>query len=304
MTAEDNGVPEDDDPFAYLYRQDGDDGTPRAAAPQQPGVPRTSYQQATQVGRAQYGQPRPQQPPQQQYAPQLPHQAAQTAQSGQPPYAGGRAGSRAGGSGSGGGSNRAVMFGAVAVVAAVAIGVVVAMASGGKGSASAGSSTGPSASTSSSSSSSSSAPASAAATAPGKTNVSAMTLGGGAALSSTVTGGASTDGKSVALSAAGQSVTWTVSVPTAGQYYFWVHYANAGADSQDPVTVNGKVATGSPIDLKDWSGATTLDQAWQSSWTPVTLNAGSNTIELAYGGGTIDVDQFVVNTTTKPYPWN
>jgi hypothetical protein len=248
MTAEDNGVPEDDDPFAYLYRQDGEDGAPRAAAPQQPGVPRTSYQQATQVGRAQYGQQRPPQPPQQQYATQLPHQ---TAQSPQPAYGGSRAGNRGG---SGGGSNRAVMFGAIAVVVAVVVGVAVAMADGSaKNNASAGGSSGPSASTSSSSSASSTASASAAATAPGKTNVSAMTLGGGAALSSTVTNGASTD---------------------------------------------------SPIDLKDWSGATTLNQAWQSSWTPVTLNAGSNTIELGYGGGSVDVDQFVVNTTTKPYPWN
>ncbi|WP_051945217.1 hypothetical protein [Streptacidiphilus rugosus] len=80
MTAENNGVPEDDDPFAYLYRAEGDAAGAEAVAPTQPmpGVPRTSYQQATQVGRTQYGaQPGYPQQPQAQQAygyPTVPHQ--------------------------------------------------------------------------------------------------------------------------------------------------------------------------------------------------------------------------------------
>ena len=318
MTAEDNGVPENDDPFAYLYRSDGDDGAPKAAAPQQPGVPRTSYQQATQVGRHQYGQPRPQQQapqqygqqeygqqsaPAQQYSSQLPHQAAQpTKATTVPPEGGGRAGSRAGaGAGGSRGGNRGVMFGAIAVVAAIVIGIGVALANGNDNKKdTAGAGAGATSSSSASASSSGSASASASATLPGKTDVSTMTLGGGAASSTSVTGGVASGGTSVALSAAGQSITWTVTVPTAGQYTFWVHYANGANNNSNPiaVAVNGKASSGKTINLRNWnSPQSDLSNAWQQSYGVVTLNAGSNTITLAYGGAgesPITVDQFAL----------
>ncbi|MEW1863651.1 hypothetical protein AB0399_25330 [Streptomyces sp. NPDC088194] len=85
MTAGNDGTPENDDPFAYLYRSEGDDqpdpagGQPAAG---QPGVPRTSYHQVQRVGERRpatggYGYP-PQAPPQQQgggygYPPQAPY---------------------------------------------------------------------------------------------------------------------------------------------------------------------------------------------------------------------------------------
>lgn len=65
MTAENNGTgaaPEggDEDPFAYLYRQEG--GAQQPAAPgQQPGVPRRSFNQVRAVGERQYGYGYPQQ---------------------------------------------------------------------------------------------------------------------------------------------------------------------------------------------------------------------------------------------------
>ncbi|BBA97996.1 hypothetical protein RVR_4012 [Actinacidiphila reveromycinica] len=98
MTAGNDGTPENDDPFAYLYRSEGGDQPDPAGgqpAPGQPGVPRTSYHQVQRVGERRpaaggygyppqqqggggYGYP-PQAPPQQQggggygYPPQAPH---------------------------------------------------------------------------------------------------------------------------------------------------------------------------------------------------------------------------------------
>ena len=62
MTAENNGTGPapggDEDPFAYLYRQEGSTG----ATAQQPGVPRRSYNQVRAVGERQYGGAPPQAP--------------------------------------------------------------------------------------------------------------------------------------------------------------------------------------------------------------------------------------------------
>ena len=57
MSAENHGtgMPEGDDPFAYLYRQEGGAADSGAAA-QQPGVPRRSYNQVRAVGERQYPQ--------------------------------------------------------------------------------------------------------------------------------------------------------------------------------------------------------------------------------------------------------
>lgn len=60
MTAGNDGTPENDDPFGYLYRSEGGEPQPDPAAMQQPGMPRTSHHQVTRVGER-----RPQ-PPQQQ----------------------------------------------------------------------------------------------------------------------------------------------------------------------------------------------------------------------------------------------
>jgi hypothetical protein len=327
MTAEDNGVPEDDDPFAYLYRgQEGEDA--RSATPQ-PGVPRTSYQQATQVGRVQYGQPRQQpggqpqapqyQPPQypqaqypqtQQYQQQTPPPGQQTTQlpapgGGKlPPPGGGRSRGRSGG------SSRGVTYGAIGVALAVVVGIGVALLSSGGDPKPSVASTAASqaASAAPSGSGSTSASASPSTALPGATNVSAMTLGGGAVATNNHTGSASTDGKFVPLTASGMSVTWAnVTVPTAGSYTFWVHYANAGPGSEDDftLTVNGKPLPNS-INLKNWSGITDWNKAWQRSYSQVTLNAGSNTIEVSYGSGSnagVNVDQFAVTVSENTPPW-
>ncbi|GAB2577820.1 hypothetical protein GCM10027168_08510 [Streptomyces capparidis] len=172
MTAGTNGngdnTPQDDDPFAYLYRQDGatgqaDSGAAGGQQPGygQPGVPRTSYHQVTRVGqRQQSGYGYPQQgsqqggygyPPPAPAAQPAPHQAqpgaygqqpygqpghgqqgygqpAAQPQPGQAPPAGPPPRS---GRGGGRGGGRGLLIGAVAVVAAVAIGIGAAIALGG-----------------------------------------------------------------------------------------------------------------------------------------------------------------------------
>ncbi|WP_431948268.1 carbohydrate-binding protein [Actinacidiphila sp. bgisy167] len=170
MTAGNNGAPEPegDDPFAYLYRQDGDEpGQPAAA---QPGVPRTSYNQVQRVGERRPQQPQqPQQQPGYGYPQQQPGYGQQQSGHGQqqpgygPPQPGygqqhqqfpqgpggpsgpsgpgaggpsGPSGPGAGGSRrdaaprAGGPNSKSLLIGAVAVVAAVAIGIGVAMAGG------------------------------------------------------------------------------------------------------------------------------------------------------------------------------
>ncbi|MEU7317270.1 hypothetical protein [Streptomyces sp. NPDC007083] len=166
MTAENNGTgaaPEggDDDPFAYLYRQEG--GAQQPAPGQQPGVPRRSYNQVRAVGERQYGYGYPQQTqqaqqqgsgygypqqgsgygyPQQQSGYGYPQQPGYGASQQPPPpqhqpsphYAapetmpGGRAAARQqGGPGRGGRNRTGLLVGAIAVVAAVVIGIGAAI---------------------------------------------------------------------------------------------------------------------------------------------------------------------------------
>ncbi|MBB5934516.1 carbohydrate-binding protein [Streptomyces zagrosensis] len=188
MTAGNNGsgAQQDDDPFAYLYRQEGGDegagqgtsATPRTGGygypgPQQPGVPRTSYNHVRAVGERQYGQHQ-QQPPAQQggygYPPQasqqqggygypqhnahytapeaLPQQTRQRVHAGQAPGGvpprqpapgyGGHGGPAGHGGGGGGGGGRGpnskgLLIGAIAVVAVVIVGILVAIISNSAG---------------------------------------------------------------------------------------------------------------------------------------------------------------------------
>lgn len=200
-------------------------------------------------------------------------------------------------------------YGAIGVVLAVAIGIGVALVDGSGGKTPVSSPSGSTVASTSSAPSASSTPSTTASAAlPGATNVSGMTLGGGAVPANNHTGAASTDGKFVPLTASGMSITWSsVTVPTAGSYTFWVHYANAGGGGDNPftLTVNGK-ALPQTINLKNWAGSTSWDQAWQRSYSPVTLNAGSNTIEVSYGSGSnagINVDQLALTVSASTPPW-
>lgn len=327
MSSENHGTPEDDDPFAYLYRGEGTEGPAQGTAPQ-PGVPRTSYHQATQVGRTQYGQ---QQPPQSQpgYPPQpsLPHQDQPTARYGAPqqapapqygapqqrpgqqaPPAGGRAGARAASGGSGG---RGVMIGTIAVVAAIAVVIVVVVTNSGSKKTPAASGAGVPAP----SLPASSAPATASATpTPGgvaPADAATMTLSGGAKPNNNWSGALGAGGNFVdGMTTPGATVNWTVTAPAKGDYYLWIRFANAtGKDSEVGVTVNQKPLS-DQIKLKDY-GSNGKWTSWFSTYRTITLNQGSNTVALSCMPGatcTFNLDQLALTPPTggsgsRPSTW-
>ncbi|GAA0626978.1 CBM35 domain-containing protein [Streptomyces crystallinus] len=308
MTPGNNGAstPEDDDPFGYLY-EDGQAsgatpprsggygyGYPGPAAPQQPGVPRTSYNQVRTVGERQYGQvPQQQygQPPQQYGQPQQQY-GQPTAQYAAPETYGGapnRPGPPADGGGGRGGrgpNTKGLLIGAVAVVAAVVIGIGVALATNGDGKkdddaakptggASQGASQQPSHKPSD--------PASPPAQELPKQDAATLKLGGGAVLAKDVKGAQGTDGAYVnGFNQIGASLTWQADLPSAGGYYLYLRYATPAKEANATVTVNGK-PNAQPVRLGNFIGSSdpNLEKNWQTTWTQVTLKQGQNTIKFS-----------------------
>lgn len=343
MTVDNTGMPEDDDPFGYLYRSEGDgsaaDGGDPAGGRQ--AVPRRSFAQATQVGRTQYGQRAqqgagapagygypgqggptqqfPQQPgyggfpqpgayPQQGQAP-----APGAGGPGMPGGPGGRAAGRAAGRSAGGrgANNRGVKIGAAAVVAAVVIGIGIAVfsnsgkngdasASGSSPAAAAGASAGDSASAGAS-------PSTSADGLPPVTDAATLTLAG-VSTNTEHQGAHAAGGKFVETMPQGASITWTVRIQTAGFYRLYVRFANAGPDSAETVTVNGK-PNATPINMKNYSKTNDWDHAWYVSWAGVQLQAGANTIVLSTSGpgqGNVNIDQLAITQNAdsdEPSSW-
>ncbi|SEG30875.1 Carbohydrate binding module (family 6) [Actinacidiphila yanglinensis] len=315
MTAGNDGAPENDDPFAYLYRSEGGDQPDPAGgqpAPGQPGVPRTSYHQVQRVGERRpstggYGYPpqAPQgsQPPygydqgQQQYAgqyagptaqyPQPPYPQGQPQQSGPPGYdapQGPPGGRRAGGGpgGAGAPNRKGLLIAAVAVVAVVGIVIAFAMtnSSGDKNKQADDKPTG--ATTSTSAPSQSATPS--ATPAPfdsKKIDASTLALAGGAATSTEHPGANAAGGTYVDnLANQGASVAWTVNVPKDGTYTFFVSYANAGPDATLTLGVNSKPRT-DPVKLNNYGSATDWAKAWNmTTFNYVNLTKGANVLTM------------------------
>ncbi|MEV6547595.1 CBM35 domain-containing protein [Streptomyces sp. NPDC051597] len=312
MTPGNNGAstPEDDDPFGYLYEdgqasgatppRSGGYGYPNPTAPQQPGVPRTSYNQVRTVGERQYGQV-PQQQYNQQYGQPPQQQGRQqygqpTAQYAAPETYGGGAGGPSrpappaaggGGRGSRGPNTKGLLIGAVAVVAAVVIGIGVALATnddgkkddGANSPTGGGTSTGAPQQPSNKPSDSPSAPAQELP----KQDAATLKLGGGAVLAKDVKGAQGTDGAYVSgFNQIGASLTWQADLPSSGSYYLYVRFAIPAKDANATVTVNGK-PNAQPIGLKNFRGSTDpkLENNWQYTWTQVNLKKGQNTIKFS-----------------------
>jgi hypothetical protein len=336
MSSENHGVPEDDDPFAYLYRGDGADGSAAPETAPLPGVPRTSYHKATQVGRTQYGQQAPQAPQGYQQQPQVPHQEQPTAQYTPPgqygaqqqpasPYQvqpsgpqgqqppGGRAGSRAAsGSGRGG---KGVMIGTIEVGVAVAIGIGIAVFNSGpaKSTAADGSASTASAGGAASAPASTDSPSPTAAPTTGTVppaDAATMTLSGGAKQNNNWGGALAANGTFVdGMTNVGATVTWNVNAPAKGSYNLWIRFANAtGKDASAAVTVNQKPLSG-PTPLKDY-GSNGKWTSWFSTYRTVSLDKGQNTIALSCAAGadcTFNLDQLALtppgDSGTRPTGW-
>ncbi|MBY8878880.1 carbohydrate-binding protein [Actinacidiphila acidipaludis] len=316
MTAGHEGTPENDDPFAYLYRSEGGEeqdpaGAQRPAYPQ----PRTSYNQVQRVGERRSPQQQPpatggygyppqqqyggatQQYPQQQYTgatQQYPQQqyggqggqqygGQGTREFGSPPPGGHRGAGQQGGGGGGTPNRKGLLIGAVAVVAAVAIGIAFAMTNGSggdKGSNDKAATTPPSvASTAPSSDPSPSATPTQFDS--GKTDASTLTLGGGAEKSTQWPGAAASGGTYVdGLGTAGATVTWTVTVPEDGPYTYFIDYGNAGQTANLGLAVNGKPRS-NPVNLPNYGNYTDWSKAWDNTtYQWVDLKKGANTLTL------------------------
>ncbi|WP_066943149.1 CBM35 domain-containing protein [Streptomyces lushanensis] len=311
MTAGNNGAstPEDDDPFGYLYedgqaqgggqRRQGGYGYPGPGA--QPGVPRTSYNQVRTVGERQYGQPQvPQQQPahgQPPYGQQAPYGQAPYGQQPSAPYAApetypGAAATRQvpaqRGGGRGGPNTRGLLIGAIAVVVVVVIGITAAVLSSGDDSQGneAAPTGGPSVSASEQPDDK---PSDGASGKPAegiqlpKQDAATLKLGPPAALATDIKGAEGTNGSYVAgFNTVGASVTWTADIEKAGAYALSVRYAIPAKDANATLTVNGK-ANSNPIGLKNFihSNDPNWEKNWQTTWAPVELQAGQNTIKIS-----------------------
>ncbi|QRX93740.1 carbohydrate-binding protein [Streptomyces noursei] len=299
MTAGNNGAdtPENDDPFAHLYRSEGGEGgagASGAGAPRQPGVPRTSYNQVRTVGERQYG-----------------------TQQGQPGY--GRQNPRSASAHyaapetlPGGGaadrtrpvpmapeprkSRNGLLIGAVAVVAVVCIGIGAAMLtnSGQSKDESGAKNPGPTAADSVEPSKQPSTKPT-----PGalpKDDAGALRLEGGATTAKDVPGARTASGSYVAgMNTPGASATWTLDVDTAGQYKLWVGYGVPGKDANLTLNINGQALT-RPISLHNFAHAPegAWDKGWTKSWSLIQLNKGTNTIKLSCENGNqceVNLDQ-------------
>ncbi|MET7981529.1 MULTISPECIES: carbohydrate-binding protein [unclassified Streptomyces] len=304
MTPGNNGAstPEDDDPFGYLYA----DGQANGATPPSGGggygypgsvnrvraVGERKYGQQTAQGA--YGQQAPTAPygqvPQQgghgqpnaHYgAPETVPGGAQTARTPMP------------GHGDGGGRGRGpntkgLLIGAIAVVAAVVIGISVAMLGGG-GDDNKGNAADPTPSTAQSASPSEAQTKGAdqPAALP-KIDAKALNLGAGVTTASDVKGAKADGGVYVTgFNHVGASITWNVSgIPKAGKYTLYVNYGVPGTDANASLTVNSNTQD-RPLNLKNFAHAAQGDyeKGWTNTWGDITLNKGTNTIQISCADG-------------------
>ncbi|MGW7515113.1 carbohydrate-binding protein [Streptomyces sp. NPDC054796] len=311
MTAENNGTGETpdqgDDPFAHLYRQEGGNGSTVPQSGAQRGVPRRSYNQVRTVGERQYGGQQAaygqqqsaygqQQPSAHYAAPEtVPGGRAATRQSQH--HAGGNGhgnggGHGDGGYGRGGRSRNGLLIGAIAVVAAVVIGIGAAIVFNSDDESTgdqAGGST-PSASADGGGQGeqdeaddgkqqqNSGLP---------QQDAASLRLEGGAAPAKDTKGAEADGGTYVAgFNQVGAKAVWTVKAPKAGDYRLYVRYGIPGEDANATVSVNGK-ANAQPLGMKNFIGSPkgNWEKGWQTTWAPVTLTKGENTVEIACAEG-------------------
>ncbi|MFI0091023.1 carbohydrate-binding protein [Streptomyces bobili] len=297
MTPGNNGAstPEDDDPFGYLYADGQANG---AQPPSGGGYGYPSVNRVRPVGERQYGQQQTAQYGQQAVPPQQGAYGQPNGNHAGPENFSGGAGVPTGnrqqgyqgnGGGRGSGPNtKGLLIGAVAVVAAVVIGIAVVMANGDSGDdkADGGASTPPTQSQSASPSPSSTSSESASGELP-KVDAKALRLDGGTSLASDVKGAKADGGIYVnGFNQVGAKVTWTVSSKEAGDFRLYALYSVPGADANATLLVNGK-ANSQPLGLKNFIGSPKGDyeKGWQSTWAPVSLNKGTNVIEVACNEG-------------------
>ncbi|HEY5835480.1 carbohydrate-binding protein [Streptomyces sp.] len=316
MTAGHDGTPENDDPFAYLYRSEGGDQPEPAGGG--PRSPRTSYNQVQRVGERRPANPGPQQNPPRtggygypqpqsydQYGggtqpyPQAQQQAPGTREyTRQPPGGGGHRGGHQSGGGPDARSRKGLLIAAVAVVAAVAIGIAFAMTNGSGDTKEKTADPKPTPTAQVTTTAPSTEPTPSATATPfasSKMDASKLALVGGAQQSTQWPGANAAGGMYVDhLSGVGASVEWRVTVPEDGAYTFFISYGNAGDDATLTLGVNGKPRSDA-VNLMNYGDYTDWAKAWNNhtySW--VDLKKGENTLSLTCAPGNqcgVNLDQ-------------
>lgn len=295
--ASNNSPDNDEDPFAYLYRPDGQSDA-QAAPPARPAA--ASYHDVRPVGERSYGGQQGYGQQGQRPQPDA-YYAAPEAQPGRaaPSY----------GQSHGGSSRRSapeplwrngLLIGAIAVVLAVVAGVGAAILFSGDDNAAAGDQTSqsPSGDDSGSQESSPSDSATGGQDDDGglpEADLAQLTLAGGAALESSVTG--SHSGSYINVhNGSGATVTWTFDLDQAGSYVFYTSYSVVTDGQAMAFSVNGTART-DPIDTQDYvSGSDAWEESWVETYNYVDLNEGTNTIQLSCGGSCdILIDRLYLN---------
>ncbi|MFI5686728.1 CBM35 domain-containing protein [Streptomyces sp. NPDC051636] len=296
MTPGENGpsTPEDDDPFGYLYA----DGQARGAQPPSGGYgypgsvnrsrtravgertyggQQTQYGQTVQQQGVPYGQPNAH------------YQAPETFPGGAPTTQQPMPGSGGGGGRGRGPNTKGLLIGAIAVVAAVVIGIGVAMLNGNSDDDKNGNQAGasPTQSHSASPTPSSTSSVSSSGELP-KIDAKALRLDGGTTTASDFKGAKADGGVYVTgFNHVGAKVIWTVNgIQKAGTYRLNVTYGVPGADANATLVVNDKANT-QPLNMQNFGNTPAGDweKGWKTTWANVSLNQGTNTIEIACNEG-------------------
>ncbi|WP_031509486.1 hypothetical protein [Streptomyces megasporus] len=293
MTAGNNGsgTPDNDDPFAYLYRSEGGTGGGAGgSSTQQPGVPRTSFNQVRPVGERRYGGQQAQQP-QQPGRPNAYYAAPETVPGGRAaarqgvPAGRGRAAARAGR------NHNGLLIGAIAVVAAVIVGVGSAIIFSDDDKAvgnQAGTSASPTAEADSGNASegedkSGNAGDDEEKGALPKEDAASLRPEGGATVAKDIEGSRARSGAYVAgLDKPGASVSWVFDVPEGGKYTLYVGYGVPGKDANSTLTVNGR-PQGQPLNMKNFAQAEEgqWDKGWTRTYAWIELTKGTNTVSIS-----------------------
>ncbi|GAA2386714.1 CBM35 domain-containing protein [Streptomyces glaucosporus] len=299
MTAGNNGsgTPDNDDPFAYLYRsEDGTGGGASGTATQQPGVPRTSYNQVRPVGERRYGgqQARqPQQPPQPPGHPSTHYAAPETVPGGRAAVRQGAPAGRGRAAARGGRNHKGLLIGAIAVVAAVVIGVGSAIffssgddapgnQAGGSPAPTAEAGGGGNADGDGGQDKDKDEDAEKTGSLP-KEDAASLRPEGGATVAKEIQGSRARSGAYVAgLDKPGASVNWVFDVPEGGKYTLFVGYGVPGKDANSTLTVNGK-PQGQPLNMQNFARAEEgqWDKGWTRTFAWIELNKGTNTVSIS-----------------------
>ncbi|WP_326597536.1 hypothetical protein [Streptomyces sp. NBC_01803] len=276
------GTPDEpDDPFAYLYRPEGD------APPPQQTLRQPSYNQVRPVGERTFGG---QQGYRQQQAPARPdarYAAPETQVGGRPPNGGGPHDRRR----APGPDQRrnGLLIGAIAVVLAVVLGVGAAILfSGGEENQGAndGESSAPTgnADDEQDGDDPTDPPADEETEAPDLpvADLTRLQFGNGAALESTFQNARSDTGAYIAVQGRpNATITWTFDFEgEPGQYYLYTGYSTITDGQAMGFSVNGTPRT-DPVDMQDYSTASdAFDDSWVRTFNLVELVQGSNTVTL------------------------